>query len=378
VPPSTQTELDVVRKRLRRFADEEAATESPLYAHLATSASEDDEVAGLLAAAAPQFARSTLLLAAVHRLVIAEPVSDLAHYYPTVGGEYGVDGSTWPTFRSFVLDRADRVRALVTSRTTQTNEVRRAALLYPAVALAAKQAGKGPIGLLEVGTSAGLLLGLNRYGYRYQAADGEQVVAGPSKAPLVLNSVLSLSPGVKRPALPKAVQVGAKVGLDRSPVDIRDEEELAWLEACVWADQPERIRLLNMAAAAQAKDRPEFVTGDAVDDLAAAAGRIPAELPLVVFNSHLLPYLPPERRADFVAALAELAASRPLWWISQEAYEAGLNLVLPDRPDLAFDPTSGGTPSGTLGLVRWQDGRPTATALARTAFHGERFVWLAP
>ncbi|HEY3608462.1 MAG TPA: DUF2332 family protein, partial [Pseudonocardiaceae bacterium] len=129
----------------------------------------------------------------------------------------------------------------------------------------------------------------------------------------------------------------------------------------------------NQAALAQTKDRPEFVTGDLVDDLAAAVDRIPADLPLVVFNSHVLPYVPAGRRAEFVAALAELAATRPLWWISQETYEAGLNLVLPDRADL----TAGATPSGTLGLVRWVHGRPEAVALARTAFHGERIVWLA-
>jgi hypothetical protein len=373
----TATDLDVVRTRLRRFADEEAAPESPLYAHLAVSIADDDEVAGLLAAAPLPYARATLLFAAVHRLVIAEPVSELAHYYPTVGGEYGVDGATWPTFRSFVLDRAEKVRHLVSTRTTQTNEVRRAALLFPAVAKVAKEAG-GPIGLLELGTSAGLLLGLDRYGYRYQAGDGEQLSAGPAKAPLVLNCVFSMADGAKRPTLPKNVKVAAKVGLDRTPVDLTDEEQLAWLEACVWADQPERIRLLNQAAAAQTKDRPEFVTGDVVDDLAAAAARVPADLPLVVFNSHVLPYLPTERRADFVAALGELAATRPLWWISQEAYEAGLRLVLPDRADLAFDRAAGQTPSGTLGLVRWRDGRPEAAALARTAFHGERIVWLAP
>jgi hypothetical protein len=376
VPSSESTDLDVVRTRLRRFAEEEAAPESPLYAHLAQSAADDDDVAALLTAAPPHYARATLLLAAVHRLVIAEPVSELAHYYPTVGGEYGVDGATWSTFRSFVLDRADRVRQLVASRTTQTNEVRRAALLFPAVARVAKAVG-GPIGLLEVGTSAGLLLGLDRYGYRYQAEEGEQVTAGPAKAPLVLNCVLKVAAGGRRPALPKNVKVGAKVGLDRTPVDLADEEQLAWLEACVWADQPERIRLLNQAATAQARDRPEFVTGDVVDDLATAADRIPADLPLVVFNSHVLPYLPAERRADFVAALADLANRRPLWWISQEAYEAGLRLVLPDRADLAFESTVGGTPSGTLGLVRWRDGSPEAVALARTAFHGERIVWLA-
>jgi hypothetical protein len=371
------TDLDVVRTRLRRFAEEEAAPESPLYAHLASASAEDDDVAGLLTAAPPQQARATLLLAAVHRLVIAEPVSDLAHYYPTVGGDCGVDATTWPTFRSFVLDRADRVRQIVTSRTTQTNEVRRAALLFPAMARVAKEVG-GPVGLLEVGASAGLLLGVDRYGYRYQVENGDQVAAGPAKATVVLNSVLSLAAGAQRPTLPKSLKVGAKVGLDRSPVDVADDEQLAWLEACVWADQPERIRLLNQAALAQAKDKPLFVSGDAVDDLRAAADRVPAELPLIVFNSHALTYLPAPRRADFVAAVAELAAARPLWWISQEDYHAGLRLVLPDRPDLAMESDPGHTPMGTLGLVRWRDGKPDAVALARTAFHGERIVWMAP
>ena len=124
-------------------------------------------------------------------------------------------------------------------------------------------------------------------------------------------------------------------------------------------------------------DKPVFVTGDVVDDLSAAVDRMPADLPLVVFNSSMLPYLPRSRRADFVAALAELAADRPLWWISQESYEAGLNLVLPDRPELAVERDPGHTPLGTLGIVRWRDGKPDAVALARTAFHGERIVWMA-
>jgi hypothetical protein len=364
--------LDLVRQRLLTFGEHEAKAESPLYAHLAEAVAADDEVAALLTVAEPHQARATLFFAAAHRLVLSEPVSELAHYYPSVGGEYGVDGATWPTFRSFVLDRADRMRALIGSRTTQTNEVRRAALLYPAMVRAAKEAG-GPIGLLEVGTSAGLLLGLDRYGYRYQAAEGEQVVAGPAKAAVVLNCALRLAPGVKRPPLPRKLAVAAKVGLDREPVDVSDEEQLAWLEACVWPDQPERVRLLNMAAAAQAKDRPEFVVGDLVDDLATAAARVPAQLPLVVFNSHVLPYVSAERRAEFVAALEELAGSRPLWWVSQESYEAGLQLVLPGRDDLRYD---GKQALGTLGLVRWVDGKPVASALARTAFHGERIEWL--
>jgi hypothetical protein len=216
---------------------------------------------------------------------------------------------------------------------------------------------------------------MDRYGYRYQAADGEQLTAGPAKAPLVLTSVFGLAAGARRPQLPKNLAVAAKVGLDRNPLDVTDEEQLAWLEACVWADQPERVRLLNQAAAAQAKDKPVFVTGDLVDDLATAAARIPAELPLVVFSSHVLPYVPLARRMDFVAALAELAATRPLWWISQEGRGVVGRLVLPEMEDDNDGLVT--TLSGTLGMVRWVDGRPAAVTVARTAFHGERIVWLA-
>src|ERR1044072_9322544 len=151
--------LEEIRQRLRWFADEHAATISPLYSHLAGHAADDDEIAGLLTAADSLAAHPTLLLAAVQRVLQAEPFHELTHYYPSLGGPYGPDGGTWPSFRTFVLERAGRVRDLIATRITQTNEVRRAALLYPAVTMAATQAGK-PVGLLEVGASAGLLLGL--------------------------------------------------------------------------------------------------------------------------------------------------------------------------------------------------------------------------
>jgi hypothetical protein len=360
-----------VKQRLRRFAETEAAGVSPLYEHLAARAAEDDDIAGLLTAAPPTEARAVLLLAVAHRLVQADPIHPLSRYYPSLGGFDGVDGQTWPLFRQFLLDRADRVRELVASRYTQTNEVRRAALVFPAVAAAAGQA-RGPIGLLEVGCSAGLLLGLDRYSYRYQCDGGEQLTAGPGKAAVGLHCALERAQGAVLPKLPKRLGVGARVGLDRSPVDLADEDELAWLEACVWADQPDRIRLLRTAAAAQAKNPPELVEGDAVDDLAAAAARIPAELPLVVLTSHTLAYLEPQRRAEFVGRLRALAAQRPLWWVSEESYGVGLRYVLPGRDELDF----AGSGMSTLGLVRWDDGVARVRVLARTAPYGQRMTWL--
>ncbi|MBC6450388.1 DUF2332 domain-containing protein [Actinokineospora xionganensis] len=366
--------LEEIRQRLRRFAESEAAGASPLYEHLAARAAEDDAVAGLLTSAQPGFGHPTLLLAAVHRALQAEPFHELVNYYPSMGGTYGLDAGTWPLFRSFVVERSEKIRALIAAHTTQTNEVRRAALLYPAVALAAKQA-KAPVGLLEVGCSAGLLLDLDRYAYRYQTEQAGQVVAGPTKTALGLHCALELAPGATLPVIPKKLAVAAKVGLDRDPVDLGDEDAAAWLEACIWADQPERQRLFSTAAAMQHKSPPELVQGDAVADLARAAGRIPADVPLVVITSSVLSYLPEADRAAFAEAVAALAETRPLWWVSNESYAAALTYVLPGRDELVTAESE--TALGVLGLTTWSQGRPEAVALARTAPHGERLLWLA-
>jgi hypothetical protein len=327
--------LDLAQQRLRAFA-EEAAGISPLYEHLASRAAEDPEVADLLTAAGEENASGELLLAAAHRLVQAEPFHQLSNYYPSLGGTYGADESTWPLFRDFLLERAERVRKLVATQVIQTNEVRRAALLYPAVAAAAKQAG-GPIGLVEAATTAGLLLGLDQYSYRYQTQEAGQLVAGPAKAALGLHCALELAPGAVLPKLPKTVKVAAKAGIGVAPADLTDEDAYAWLEACVWADQPERLRLFGVACGVLRKNPPRLVAGDPVADLARAVEPIDAPLVVITSGSGL----------DLVPALSALG--RPAWWAAHEG--------------------------GELRLIRVRDAEVETTTLATTEAHGQRLVW---
>lgn len=361
--------LAAAKQRLARFAGHDAAS-SPLYSHLAGHAASDDDIAGLFAqvsdAGSVAALTPTLLFAVAHRLLAAEPMHPLHRYYGTLGGYDGPDAETWPLFRAFLMERADKASALLTSRVTQTNEVQRAAVLYPAVALAAKEA-KAPVGLLEVGCSAGLLLGMDGFGYRYQLDGGEQFVAGPAKTPVGLHC--AVEGPMPKPA--KRLKVAAKVGLDSSPVDAADEDELAWLEACVWADQPERARLLRTAAAAQAKKPPELIAGDAVDDLADAAAHIPPDVPLVVYTSHTLVYLSDQARAGFWDALRALGSQRPTWWVGNEAYEA-VESVVPGHGDLAYQRTG----MNVLAFARMSEKESDARVLAKAHQHGSRLIWL--
>ncbi|GAB3446690.1 DUF2332 domain-containing protein [Actinophytocola sediminis] len=363
-----------ISSRLRWFAEDHAVSISPLYSHLAGQAADDEDLVGLLTATSADSAHPTLLFAAVQRVLQTEPFHALANYYPSLGGSYGPDSETWPLFRSFVLERADRVRALIATHVTQTNEVRRCATLYPAVAMAARQA-RTPVALLEVGTSAGLLLGMANYSYRYQTEQAGQVVAGPARSTVGLHCALAVAPGANLPSIPKKLAVATRIGLDPNPVDLTDEDQYAWLEACIWPDQPERLRLFGAAASAQRKSRPELVAGDAVDGIAGVADRIPADEPIVVLTSNVLWLLSDERREAFIAELGTLAERRPVWWVSLEGYRAAMTYLLPDRDDLVAP--RGERTFGVLGLVRWADGAPQATALARTAWHGERMEWLS-
>ena len=362
--------LAEAKRQLNEFAGS-AAGESPLYEHLAAKAAGDDAVAGLLGGA-PESAGPALLFAVAHRLIQADPVHPLYRYYPTLGGSYGVDDDTWPVFREFLLAHAGEAAEMLASRTLANNEVRRAATAYPGVALAAKQAG-GKVALLEVGAAGGLLLGMDKFAYRYQCDGGEQLVAGPAKAAVGLHCALDLAPGAVLPKLPKKLSPVAKVGLDVRPLDLSDEDELAWLEACVWGDQPDRARLLRAAALAQRKSPPEVVEGDAVEGLDDALSRLPSDAPLVVLTSRTLGHVGDEGRAAFVARLAELGERRPLWWVADEPYEHGLSAVLPGRDELAFA-ADGLT---TLGVARRTADGWDAKVLARTTRYGARMTWVA-
>jgi hypothetical protein len=362
-------ELAEVRRALAEFAEHEAGGESPLYAYLAEQAAADAEVAALLSASdVPVASRPPLFRAAAHRLVIAEPICRLADYYPSVGGTYGVDAAVWPLFREFVLQRAQQMRSLLATRSTQTNEVRRAAALFPALCEVANQA-RGEFGLLEVGCSAGLLLGMDRYGYRYRTPDGEQVDSGAVKSPLVLTTDLLEG---SFPARSRKLTIAARVGLDRAPVETSDEDELAWLEACIWADQPSRLRTLDTAVTLQRANPPRLVTGDAVDSLEDAAALIDESLPLVVLTSHVLVHLGEQRVEALLDALTALAGTRALWWVSEEPYQFGMAHLLPGRDELAY---GAGNSSVTIGLVRWDGDAPQPRVLGQAAPHGGRLRW---
>jgi hypothetical protein len=273
---------------------------------------------GLLALAdlvPPPQLRVNVFLAAVHDLLLRGEDHVLATRYRSVCERRGLtferaaDAALGEELASFCAAHRDELVAVLVSRRTQTNEVGRCGAIRAALAHVASR-GAPRVGLLDVGCSAGLNLFVDAYGCDYGAG-----VLGPAGARPVLRCELrGAAPPTELP------EVAARVGLDLSPIDATDRDEVDWLLACLWPDDLERFERLEAAidVAAARRGELDLVAGDMVTDLALAASRAGDAEHLVVMNCWSAAYVPPVARGVLAAEVAALGAARRVTWVTME------------------------------------------------------------
>lgn len=165
-------------------------------------------------------------------------------------------------------------------RYVQTNETSRAVVwLWPATLLGAR-----PFTLVDCACSAGLNLVANQL-------------------PPLWNVEVVRSPNLTR-----------RLGLDVRPIDVRDDDSVRWLHACVWAGDADRLARLELAVAAARKNPPPLEAMDALD----FAGRI-AELDgfVLAYQSIFRDYLDAPKKREYL----ERMARTPALWIELETID---------------------------------------------------------
>ena len=364
-----------VAKLQHRFGEFAASyPELRLYSAVCRQVAADPESAVLLAEAGPGQDRPVLWLAALHDLVLRDPGVPAARWYPSVVGRYRVpDGDPWPDVRRTVLDHEAELRAVIATRSTQTNEVNRSVYLAPALALATADPSERPVVIVEMGASAGLLLGLDRYHVELTGPP-DLVLGDPSSTVRCGGTDRSERRLVTRRPPPVLPPVAARRGVDRHPVDLRDATAVRWLEACLWPDVPGRVERFRSAVDQQSKDPPSVVAGDMVDDLATvvdgALGAAPSDAHLVAVSSWALTYVDRARRPEVAATLAAVAGDgRPVTWLTAEPPGCTPGVVPPaERPEDRGQTT-------VLATRSWRAGSEQPPVVLGTSHpHGE---WVA-
>jgi hypothetical protein len=252
--------------------------------------------------------------------------------------------ASWDDLDAALDERADELARFVAEQPVQTNEVQRAWALLPGLlALHAER-----VDLVEIGASAGLLLALDRYDYRYRAGSwgrgGDRLVlAGDDRG------------GPPAGLLERRLVVERRRGVDLHPVAL-DDEGARLLEAFVWADQTDRVERLRRAIGVARTAGIEVVAGDYVERLPDLLRGRRDGVATVVVSSVTTTYLRDDRYRDLLRVLARAGRDGPLAWLSLES----------PRRDRRYEGVA-------LELTTWPGG--STRRLARVDFHATWLEW---
>lgn len=298
---------DRIAKWYLRFSEQSLGSE--MYQYLAKEVAEDSELIALSALADPKQPVPNLLFSAVNFLLYKNPGHPLARFYPNhSGNRFSVEGF-FPEFKKFCIGHHNEIEKIIKSRLVQTNEVRRCALLMPAVLEVGKRTQQ-ELALIDVGTSSGLNLLMNQYFYMY--SDGTSVGDPTSKLTL---SCENRESRLRVNQLPK---IQLRIGIDLNPIDLQKPDEKLWALSLIWPDQVERVERLKSAIQILSQNELEIHQGDAMVVLPQVAEKIPKSTSICVMHSFVLNQFPVEAREAFNNILCRLSQTRDIWRISLE------------------------------------------------------------
>jgi hypothetical protein len=341
----------------RHFGEVDAAGTSPLYERVAVALSDSGEALRAIEAAPARKRHPRVILAALHDLALAGRAPALAAAYAAADRDAAAGAAI-----EVLLRMTDSVVALAVRRPVRADETGCCAVLYPAIAEAARRAGANAVGLIDVGCSAGLNLNVDRVGITY--SNGQSL--GDPSSPVQQSSSIVGGRPVPARAMPEVV---ARVGVDLDPVDVTDADDARWLRACLWPDQPERAARLEAEMALAATAPPLLLSGDAVEVMPSAFAHVPADALPVVTTTWALSRFPLESRLRFLHRLDEAAARQAVAWVSAEGVG-----VAPAVPTLGDRRASG---HSIIGLAVFGQPALRAEAIGRCWSRGRLLAWLA-
>lgn len=345
--------LDDLSDLWRWFADGIMVGYCPLYDEIARSVAHDRELLSLQHSARPHAHLPPMLLAGAHYLLLSGIEHPLADVYAGRSSDPAP-----PLFRDLCLGHRSALLEVLNTRTVQTNEVGRSALLGPALTWAA--AGE-PVQLVDVGCSAGLNLLCDRYRLDY----GARGATGPD------DSLVRIECRVESGSPPVAASlpvIAGRIGIDLDPPDLTDPVDARWLLACVWPGTGRFQRAARAIELGQV-DPPPVLRGDALETLPAVLADL-GEGRVVVVNSWSFSYFSVEQRQAYIDLLATVGRSRPVVWLCMDA--PGVAELMGGEEV----PPPGSTESDVLSAMTFEGGiPPQPEVLAFVQTHGHSMRW---
>ncbi len=334
---------------------------SELYGCLFAQAADEPELVEL-ASHGQEGARPVHLLSAVHDLLLRGSSDPLARFFPTLSEDPATPEAALPELLRFCVERRDEILSILRTRTVQSTYVERCWSLMPALAHVAALAGE-PLDLIEIGTSAGVLLTCDAHAYD---VPGKGRV-GPQHAPLTLTGRYEGNPPLGIPRIEK------RIGIDLQPLDAANADDRRWLLAlCLPELRDEQARLATALDVVAGTDM-RLEKGDALE-------RLPEMLaledgPVCVFHSVCLLYWPQAARAALDTLLCHESRARDIYRLGFEL-SADFDAVHAGRSANADAATRPPRASFDVTCTCYRGGNADARVIAQMTPDFETLYWL--
>lgn len=323
----------------------------PYYTALLEALSTSEVAIDLLLALPEEQRLPVLILAILHWHALGGHERLAPLYAPLPHGGDRAPAAFAAEVRAIVEADPDLVLSQL-HRRTQTNEVGRSAVLR-AVLTELRRRGLCTVNLVDLGASAGL----NLYCDQFHVGDE------PSEL------VLACEPLIETDFGPIPL-VHHRVGIDVNPLDLRDPEDARWLRACLWPEEPLRLRRLETIQSLLASWPPlTLLRGSVLERLDDAIAICGTEHPTLFLHTWAAAYFTEAEQRALAARLRALCATGDYYWVACEWGPAVPGLSLP--PSVIEPPRPGACQVAVTG-----PGHPTAD-WGWCHAHG-RWVALAP
>ena len=309
--------MEKLKMIFTRFAEQEARGKSPLYEAWCERIVAHDDLLKLISQVPVSQPKPNLFFASVQYLAL-QGDSPMRQVFETPA-RLSYDES-FDMLVHFCAQYEVELIHLFQTKLVQTNEVQRANFLYPLFADIAHESGK-PLTLIEIGTSAGLLLNVDQY--RYELEQDTPIAFGHEESPLTLRGRNLGDPVIV--TVPPVIH--ARYGIDLNVIDLRDEEQYAWLQSLIWPEEKDRKELLARAKAVHERCEKQLFTGDfreilphILEDSALADSQI------VIFHTHVANQFPRELKDDLLQMLNQLSTARPIYHVYNNMFDGDLHV----------------------------------------------------
>lgn len=281
---------------------------NPYYAQIGTYVADRPQILSLFESIPDDCRVPAQLFAAVRYLLSSGIETPLRSYFdaPAVRDYRDRMG---PAFLAFCEEYADELLQVMNLYQVRQNEVHRCAALLPALMTVERMAQR-PMGLIELGASAGLKLLFDRFHYEYPG-----LALGPNGASVRLSTQLSGDPIPWSLAMPR---VDFRLGIDEQPLDVHDPDDERWLRSCVPVGDVARSQRLDAAIELAQRENPEVIQANLTMGVPWAADQVSDDLALCFVTSCFLERMSRNLQEVFAHRVAEIAEQRDVWWIALE------------------------------------------------------------